>query len=39
VVDLEREEQSLWLDPFVLEGGELTWSGTYDEDDDDILED
>jgi hypothetical protein len=39
VVDLEREEQSLWLDPFVLEGGELTWSGTYDEDDDDVLED
>ena len=35
VIDLEREEQSLWLDPFALEGGELTWGGTFDEDDDD----
>jgi hypothetical protein len=29
-VDLEREEESLWLDPFVLEAGELSWGGEAD---------
>jgi hypothetical protein len=33
-VDLEREEDSLWLDPFVLESGELRWVGSRLDDDD-----
>jgi hypothetical protein len=31
-VDLEREDQSLWLDPFLLENGELVWEGSLDDD-------
>ena len=27
VIDLEHEDESLWLDPFILEGGELRWTG------------
>jgi hypothetical protein len=33
-IELEREDQSLWLDPFLLEGGELVWEGSLTDDDD-----
>ena len=36
VVDLEHEDQSLWLDPFLLEHGELSWGGVFEDEIDDV---
>jgi len=38
-VDLEREDQSLWLDPFTLVNGELIWGGDDDLETVDDMED